>query len=79
MVYEVFMYNVPKVSDDGQKAIPVPKSETRELEDLEAASQLAAERKDEFDRVVVMSRDGETQKMVERYVDGQRDERDKAA
>jgi hypothetical protein len=79
MPYEVFMFNVPKVSDDGQKAIPVAKSETRELEDLEAAKQLAAERKDEFDRVVVISRDGETQKMVERYIDGQREEREQAA
>lgn len=74
MPYDLFLYNVPKVSDDGERAIPVPPSETHELDDLEAARRLAAERKDDFDRVVVIHRDGDKQRRVERYVEGVREE-----
>lgn len=73
MPYDVFLYNVPQVSEDGEKAIPVPPCETHELEDLDAAKKLAAEKKDQFDRVVVISREEEKQKKVERYIDGQRE------
>lgn len=79
MPYEVFLYNVPKVSEDGEKAIPVPPSETETFDDLDAAKKHAAEKKGEFDRVVVMSVEDETQEMVERYVDGEHEERAKAA
>lgn len=71
MPYEVFLYNVPKVSEDGEKAIPVPPSETREFEDEEGATKFADERKDDFDRVVVIRREDEKQEKVRRYFDGE--------
>lgn len=74
MPYDVFLYNVPKVSEDGEKAIPVPPSETQELDDLEAAKKLAAEKKDQFDRVVVIHREDDKQQKVERYIEGVREE-----
>ena len=78
MPYDVFLYNVPKVSEDGEKAIPVPPSETHELEDLDAAKKLAKEKKDDFDRVVVIHRDGEKQERVERYIEGKYEAREEA-
>lgn len=78
MPYDVFLYNVPKVSDDGEKAIPVPPSQTEELDDLEAAKKLAAEKKDEFDRVVVIHREDDKQQMVERYVEGKHEVKEAA-
>lgn len=78
MPYDVFLYNVPKVSDDGQKAIPVPGSETREFDDEEAAKEFAAEKKDAFDRVVVIKREEEKQERVERYIDGRHEPREEA-
>lgn len=76
MPYDVFLYNVPKVSEDGEKAIPVPPSESREFDDLDAAKAFAAEKKDAFDRVVVIGREAEKQQRLERYIDGQREERE---
>lgn len=78
MPYDVFLYNVPKVSEDGTKAIPVPPSETREFDELDAAKTFAEEKKDEFDRVVVISREGEKQERVERYVEGRFEAREEA-
>lgn len=78
MPYEVFLYNVPKVSDDGEKAIPVPPSKTDQFDDLDAAKEFAAENKDEFDRVVVMSVADEKQERVERYIDGKHETREEA-
>ena len=69
--YEVYLYNIPKVSEDGKQAIPVPKNETMQFASLDEAKKFAAERKDRFDRAVVMQKDDEGQKLVERYVDGQ--------
>lgn len=79
MPYEVFLYNVPKVSEDGEKAIPVPPCETETFDDLDAAKKHAEKKKGDFDRVVVMSVEDETQEMVERYIDGEHEEREKAA
>lgn len=76
MPYEVFLYNVPKVSDDGEKAIPVPPGRTERVEDEDAAKKLAADSKDEFDRVVVMSVTDEKQQLVERYIDGHHEVRE---
>ncbi len=78
MPYEVFLYNVPKVSEDGEKAIPVPASKTEEFDDLDAAKEFAAENKAEFDRVVVMSEADGKQERVERYIDGQHEAREEA-
>jgi len=79
MPYEVFLYNVPKVTEDGEKVIPVPPCKTERFDDLEAAKKLAAASKDEFDRAVVMSLTDEKQALVERYIDGSREVREEAA
>lgn len=79
MPYEVFLYNVPKVTEDGEKVIPIPPCKTERFDDLDAAKKLAADSKDEFDRAVVMSVTEEKQELVERYVDGSREVREEAA
>ena len=71
MPYELFLYNIPKVSEDGEKAIPVPPGRTETLDDLEAAKKLAADHKGEFDRVVLFGTVDDKPRMIERYVDGQ--------
>jgi hypothetical protein len=71
MSYEVYLYNIPKVSEDGKQAIPVPGNQTKEFDNLDDARKFAEEQKDKFDRVVLLQKDDEGQKMVERYVDGQ--------
>jgi hypothetical protein len=70
MSYKVYLYNIPKVSEDGKQSIPVPDSQTREFDGADDAKIFAAERKNSFDRVVLMQEDSEGQKMVVRYVDG---------
>jgi hypothetical protein len=70
MPYEIYLYNIPKVSEDGKQAIPVPDSQVKEFAIADDAMKFAAEHKDKFDRVVLMQKDDEGQKMVERYVDG---------
>lgn len=79
MPYDVFLYNVPKVSEDGTKAIPVPPSQTQEFDELAAAQAFAAEKKDAVDRVVLIRREGEKQERVERYVDGNFEAREEVA
>jgi hypothetical protein len=71
MSYEIYLYNVPKVSEDGKQAIPVPDSQVKEFANIDDARKFASEHKSEFDRVVLMQKDDEGQKMIERYVDGQ--------
>ena len=61
---------IPKVSEDGKQAIPVPDSQVKEFDGVDDAKMFAAERKNSFDRVVLMQEDNEEQKMVLRYVDG---------
>ncbi|HSL85005.1 MAG TPA: hypothetical protein VLF66_19680 [Thermoanaerobaculia bacterium] len=78
MPYDVFLYNVPKVTEDGEKVIPVPPCKTERFDDLDAAKKLAADSKDEFDRAVVMSVTDEKQQMVERYMDGAYEKREEA-
>jgi len=64
------MYNIPKVSEDGKQAIPVPDSQVKEFDGVDDAKMFAAERKNSFDRVVLMQEDNEGQKTVVRYMDG---------
>jgi hypothetical protein len=71
MSYEIYLYNVPKVSEDGKRAIPVADSQVKEFANIDDARKFAAEHKSEFDRVVLMQKDEVGQKMIERYVDGQ--------
>ncbi len=68
--YDVYMYNVPVVSDEG-KSVPIPPHRTQECSEAEEAGKLAAEQKDKFDRVVVIETSDDKQRMVERYVEGQ--------
>jgi hypothetical protein len=71
MPYEVYLYNIPKVSEDGERAIPVPDSQVKEFANVDGARIFAAEHKNNFDRVVLMQKDDEGQKMIVRYIDGQ--------
>jgi len=70
MSYKVYLYNIPKVSEDGKQAIPVPDSQVKDFDGVDDAKIFAAERKNNFDRVVLMQEDSEGQKMVVRYADG---------
>ncbi len=69
--YHVYLHDVPKVSEDGKKSLPIKPHRTEELSELEAARKLAAEHKDEFDRVVVIRAVDDKQKMVMRFMDGE--------
>jgi hypothetical protein len=71
MPFEVYLYNIPKVSEDRERAIPVPDSQVKEFANVDDAREFSAKHKDNFDRVVLVQKDEEGQKMVERYVDGQ--------
>ena len=70
MSYKVYLYNIPKVSEDGKQSVPVPDSQVKEFDGADDAKIFAAERMRSFDRVVLMQEDSEGQKMVVRYVDG---------
>ena len=70
MTCKVYLYNIPKVSEDGKQSIPVPDSQVKEFDGVDDAKMFAAEHKNSFDRVVLMQEDGEGQKMTVRYVDG---------
>jgi hypothetical protein len=70
MSYKVYLYNIPKVSEDGKQSIPVPDSQVKEFNGAEDAKIFAAEQKNNFDRVALMQEDNEEQKIVVRYVDG---------
>jgi hypothetical protein len=66
----VYLYNIPKVSEDGKQPVPVPDSQVKEFDGVDDAKIFAAEHKNSFDRVVLMQEDGEGQRMVVRYLDG---------
>jgi hypothetical protein len=68
MTYEIYLYNIPKVSDDGKQAIPVPGSQVKELAGDDDAREFAAQHKNKYDRVVLIQKDDDGQKMIERYV-----------
>ena len=70
MTCKVYLYNIPKVSEDGKQSVPVPDSQVKEFDGVDDAKMFAAEHKNSFDRVVLMQEDGEGQKMTVRYVDG---------
>lgn len=70
MAYKVYLYNIPKVSEDGKQVIPVPDSQVEQFDAVDDAKIFAAERKNRFDRVVLMEEDSEGQRIVVRYMDG---------
>jgi hypothetical protein len=49
MSYKVYLYNIPKVSEDGKQSIPVPDSQVKEFDGAEDAKIFAAEHKNNFD------------------------------
>ncbi len=69
--YDVYLHDVPKVSEDGKKSLPIKPHRTEQFSELEAASKHAAEHKDAFDRVTVIRTADDKQKMVLRYMDGE--------
>ena len=69
MSYKVYLYNIPKVSEDGKQVVPVPDSQVKEFDGVDDAKMFAAEHKNNFDRIVLMQEDGEGQKTVMRYAD----------
>ena len=69
--YDVYSHDVPKVSEDGKKSLPIKPHRTEQFSELDAAAKHAAEHKDEFDRVTVIRTVDEKQKMVMRYMDGE--------
>ena len=68
--YDVYMYNVPKVSPD-DKVIPIDPHQTEDFTSLEDAQKCAADNKGKFDRVTVIRTVEEKQKLMERYTDGE--------
>lgn len=68
--FDVYLYNIPKVTEDGKQVVPVPGNESKDFEDSDAAKTYASDHREKFDRVVVMQKTEEGQKLVERYVDG---------
>lgn len=70
MSYKVYMYNIPRVSEDGKQSIPVADSKVNEFDGVDDAKMFAAEHKNNFDRVVLMQDNNEEQRMVVRYIDG---------
>lgn len=70
MSYEVYLYNIPKVTEDGKQVIPVPDGRTQEFPGIDDAKRFAMDHKNQFDRVVLIQKDEQGQKMLERYSDG---------
>lgn len=68
--YELYLHNVPKVSEDG-KVVPIAPPQTKEFTELGEAREFAADHKDKFDRVVLIGVEESKQQMLERYMDGQ--------
>ena len=68
--YEVYLHNVPKVSEEGN-VIPIEPHQTQDFPALEEAQKFAAEQKDKFERVVVMQKADDKQTLIERYIDGE--------
>lgn len=69
-IYEVLMFNVPKVSEDGKQALPIPPHKTQSFDDLEKARTFAKSNKDAFERVLLVREDRGTEvthALIERY------------
>jgi len=74
MAYDVFLYSIPKVSEDGKESLPVPDSRRQDFATMEDAGRFAADHKDQYDRVVIMDNGNDGQKLVGRYIDGKQAE-----
>ena len=71
--YKVYMYNLPRVSEDGKESLPIDPHRTQEFSDVDEAGKYASGNKDSFDRVVLMKQMEEKQEMIARYIDGQKE------
>ncbi len=70
--HDVYLHNIPKVSEDGTKSLPItPRRDPQEFSELEEAQKYAAGHKDEFERVVVIRTVDDKQKMIMRFMDGE--------
>lgn len=69
--FEVYLYNVPKVSEDGKQAIPGAEHQSKKFEQVEEAKKFAGAQKDAFDRVVLIQAKDDGPQLIERYTDGQ--------
>lgn len=68
--FQVYLYDLPKVDAEGN-SIPTDPAQTREFAALEQAREFMAERKRDFDRIVLVEKRGAEQKLIERYRDGE--------
>jgi hypothetical protein len=71
--YDVFLYSLPKLTEDGKGVLPGPTSKHQPFDALEPAQKFAVEQQAAFERVVVIKVDDQGQHLVERYVDGRRE------
>jgi hypothetical protein len=62
MSYKVYIYNIPKGPEDGKQSIPVLDSRVKEFDVVDDAKIFAAERKNSFDRVVLVREDSESKR-----------------
>jgi len=69
MPYDVYLYSIPKVSEDGKRSLPGPDSKRQEFTSVDEARRFAIENKDRFDREVLMENGDDGQKLVKRYMD----------
>lgn len=69
--YQVYLYDLPKIDDEG-KSIPGEPAQTREFSRLDEAQNFAADRKGDFDRIVLIRTSGDEQKLIERFRDAER-------
>ena len=58
--------------DDEGKSIPGEPAQTREFAQLDEAQNFAADRKGDFDRIVLIRTSGDEQKLIERFRDAER-------
>lgn len=68
--FQVYLHNVPKVTED-DKVVPIAPPQTQEFAELGEAQKFAADHKGKFDRVVLMGLEGDKQRLIERYMDGE--------
>ena len=74
VAFEVYGYDLPKLTEDGKGALPVKPAATERLESLEAAEAKMRELGKQFERVqllrVTKAGDKTEPKLVKRIVDG---------
>jgi hypothetical protein len=72
MAIELYMYDLPKVSEDGKDVIETRSSESQRFSDLATAQAFAEQHKNEFDRIVIVESANGRQELKDRYADNLR-------